>query len=52
LKALAAAPDNATAHMWLSFVKINSNQALPTPSAPWRSIGICLELWLPWALPS
>ena len=27
LKALSAAPDNAMAHMWLSFVKINSNRA-------------------------
>jgi TolB-like protein/class 3 adenylate cyclase len=27
LKALAATPDNAIAHMWLSFVKINSNRA-------------------------
>jgi tetratricopeptide (TPR) repeat protein len=27
LKALSAAPDNATAHMWLSFVKINSSRA-------------------------
>jgi TolB-like protein/class 3 adenylate cyclase len=27
LKALSTAPDNAMAHMWLSFVKINSNRA-------------------------
>ena len=27
LKALSAAPDNAMAHMWLSFVRINSNRA-------------------------
>jgi TolB-like protein/class 3 adenylate cyclase/tetratricopeptide (TPR) repeat protein len=27
LKALSTAPDNALAHMWLSFVKINSNRA-------------------------
>jgi tetratricopeptide (TPR) repeat protein len=28
LKALSATPDNAMAHMWLSFVKINSNRAV------------------------
>ena len=27
LKSLSAAPDNAMAHMWLSFVRINSNRA-------------------------
>ena len=27
LKALSTAPDNAMAHMWLSFVRINSNRA-------------------------
>jgi hypothetical protein len=55
LKAQSAAPDNAMAHMWLSFVKINSNRAAQGFADAERSLALnrnCLGLWWLWALPS